>query len=67
MQSHMFGVYDRIRIIIMVILKCYFSREHIALSYKKWCEHRIRKNERIKSTAHDENHTWNKCPKKSIA
>ena len=27
-------------IIIMVIFKCYFSREHIALSYKKWCEHR---------------------------
>ena len=30
-------------IIIMVIFKCYFSREHIALSYKKWCEHRIGK------------------------
>ena len=28
-------------LIIMVIYKCYFSREHIALSYKKWCEHRI--------------------------
>ena len=25
----------------MVIFKCYFSREHIALSHKKWCEHRI--------------------------
>ena len=33
--------------------KCYFSREHIALSYKKLCEHRIRKNQQIKSTAHD--------------
>ena len=31
-------------IIIMVIFKCYFSREDVALSYKKWCEHRIRKN-----------------------
>ena len=40
-------------IIIMVIFKCYFSREHIALSYKKWCEHRIMKNQLINSTAHD--------------
>ena len=32
---------------------CYFSREHIALSYKKWCEHRIMKNQQIKSTAHN--------------
>ena len=40
-------------IIIMVIFMCYFSREHIALSYKKWCGHRIRKNQQIKSTAHD--------------
>ena len=40
-------------IIIMVVFKCYFSREHIALSYKKLCEHRIRKNQQIESTAHD--------------
>ena len=40
-------------IIIMVILKCHFSREHIALSYKKWCKHRIMKNQQIKSTAND--------------
>ena len=40
-------------IIIMVIFKCYFSREHIVLSYKKWCEHRLRENQQIKSTAHD--------------
>ena len=40
-------------IIIMAISKCYFSREHIALSKKKWCEHRIRKNQQTKSTAHD--------------
>ena len=38
----------------MVISKCYFSRDHIALSHKKWCEHRFSKNEQIKSTAHDE-------------
>ena len=38
----------------MVIFKCYFSRDNIALTLKKWCEHRIRKNEQIKSTAHDE-------------
>ena len=37
----------------MVIFKCYFSKEHIALSYKKWCEHRIRKNEQIKSIVKD--------------
>ena len=46
-------------IIIMVIFKCYFSGELIALSYKKQqrqqCEHRIRKNKQIKSTVHDAN------------
>ena len=49
-------------IIIMVIFKCYFSGEHIALSIKKKkqqqqqrCEHRIRKNQQIKSTVHDAN------------
>ena len=31
----------------------YFSREHIALSYEKLCEHRIMINQQIKSTAHD--------------
>ena len=41
-------------IIIMGIFRCYFSGEHIALSYKKLqrCEHRIRKNQQIKSTEH---------------
>ena len=43
----------------MVIFKCYFSGEHIALSIKKKqqqrCEHRIRKNQQIKSTVHDVN------------
>ena len=38
---------------IMVIFKCYFSREHIALSYKEGCEHKIRKNQQFKSSAHD--------------
>ena len=45
-------------IIIMVIIKCYFSGEHIALSIIKKqqrCEHRIRKNQQIKSTVHDAN------------
>ena len=40
-------------LIMMVIFRCYFSREHIALSCKKWRGHRIRKNQQIKSTAHD--------------
>ena len=48
-------------IIIMVIFKCYFSGELIALSLKnilkkqQRCEHRIRKNKQIKSTVHDAN------------
>ena len=50
-------------IIIMVIFKCYFSGELIALSlkniYKKQqqqrCEHIIRKKKQIKSTVHDAN------------
>ena len=40
-------------IIIMVIFKCNFSREHIAVSHKKWYEHRIRKNQQNESTSHD--------------
>ena len=45
----------------MVIFKCYFSGEHIALSIiikkeqQQRCEHRIRKNQNIKSTVHDAN------------
>ena len=51
----------------MVIFKCNFSGELIALSLKKYikkqkqtkqqqrCEHRIRKNKQIKSTVHDAN------------
>ena len=49
----------RTEIIIMVIFKCYFSGEHIALSIKikkqQRYEHRIRKNQQIKSTVHDAN------------
>ena len=40
-------------IIIMVIYKCYLSREYIALSYAKWRGHRNKKKIQIKSTAHD--------------
>ena len=45
----------------MVIFKCYFYGEHIALSINKKkqqqqrCEHRIRKNQQIKSTVNDAN------------
>ena len=44
-------------IIIMVIFKCFFSGEHIALSLKKQqrCEHGIRQNVQIKITVHDAN------------
>ena len=40
-------------IIVLVILMCYFSTEHIALSFFKRCEHRIMKIQQIKSTVHD--------------
>ena len=41
-------------IIIMVIFKCYFSREHIALSYKTGVDRELEgKKKQIKSTAHD--------------
>ena len=50
--------------IIMINFKCYFSGEHIALSLREKkqqrCEHRIRKNQQIKSTVHDANNTLNK-------
>ena len=48
---------NTIIIIIMVIFMCYFSGEHIALSIKiqQRCEHRISKNQQIKSTVHDAN------------
>ena len=36
-------------IIIMVIYMCYFSIEHMALSPKKQCEHRISRTNRIKA------------------
>ena len=52
---HVTLVYPYI-IIIIIIFKCYFSGELIALSYRKkqqQCEYRIRKNKQIKSTVHD--------------
>ena len=35
-------------ILIMVIFRCYFSREHIALSLSKRGEHKISKANRLK-------------------
>ena len=59
MNYKIFSIKIIIIIIIMVIFKCYFSGELIALSYIKKqqqrCEHRIRKNKQIKSTVHDGN------------
>ena len=40
-------------IIIIIIFTYYFSREHIVISLKKRCEHRIRENQQIKSTVHN--------------
>ena len=39
----------------MVIIKCYFTGEHIALSLKKQqrCKHRIMKNQQTNRTVHD--------------
>ena len=37
----------------MLNFKCYFARQHIALSVKRWFEHRIIKDQQIKSTVHD--------------
>ena len=61
-RSHDLGAELRMHslIITMVIFKCYFSGEHIALSTTKTkqqqrCENRIRKNQQIKSTVHDAN------------
>ena len=49
----------------MIIFGCYLSEEHKTLSLKKTkqqqrCEHRIWKNQQIKSTVHDANNTRNK-------
>ena len=44
-------------IIIMVILKCYFSREHIALSYKNGVNIELGKTNRSKALRMMENHT----------
>ena len=40
---------DNLIIQIMDIYKCYFSTEHITLLFEKnWCEHKIRKINRLK-------------------
>ena len=44
---------DCLIIIIMVIFKLNFSREHIVHSLIERCEHIIRKNQQIKCTVHD--------------
>ena len=46
--------HNELLIIIMGIFKCHLSGDHIVLSFKKQqrCEHRIRKNQQIKSTVH---------------
>ena len=47
-------------IIIIVIFKCYFSREHIGLSYKKSVDIELGKTSRLKALCMMENHTLNK-------
>ena len=62
-NEHVGGKIVIIIIIKMVISKCYFAGEHIALSINETkkkkkqqrCEHRIMKSQQIKSTVHDEN------------
>ena len=44
-------------IIIMAIFKCYFSREHIALSYKNGVGMELGKTNRLKALYMMENHT----------
>ena len=44
----------------MVILKCYFSKEHIALSYKNGVNIQLGKTSGLKALRMMENHTWNK-------
>ena len=43
-------------IIIMVIFRCYFSREHIALSYKNGVNIELGKTNRLKALRIMENH-----------
>ena len=48
----------------MVIFKCYFSREHIALSYKtNGANIELDKNQQIKSTVHDAKSHFNQSIK----
>ena len=46
--------------IIIVIFKCYFSRENIALSYIKSVNIELGKTNRLKALRMMENHTSNK-------
>ena len=48
---------DKIIIIIMVIPMCYFSREHIALSYKNGVDMEFGKTNRLEALRMMENHT----------
>ena len=43
-----------------VYFKCYFSRGHIALSYKRRCEHRIRKTNILRALCMMQNNILNK-------
>ena len=47
-------------VIIMVISKCYFSREHIALSHKNGVNIELGKTNRLKAMRMMKNHTLNK-------
>ena len=49
----MAAVNTAVIIIIMVISKCYFSREHIAPSLKNGLSIELGKNQQIKCTVHD--------------
>ena len=44
----------------MVISKCYFSRNRIALSYKNCVDIELGKTNRLKALRMMEYHTWNK-------
>ena len=55
--SDLFNENVNIIIIIMVIFKCYFSREHIALSCKNGMDIELGKTNRLKAQCMMENHT----------
>ena len=49
----------------MVILMCYFSREHIALSLKNGADIELGKTNRLKALSMMQNNTWHK-PRQSM-